>query len=47
MAAPVVVDRRATAKIALKKVDAPAGNTWNQMQEEHASKLGADASAPR
>ena len=37
----------ATAKIAFKKVDAPAGNAWNQMQEEHASKLGGDASAPK
>ena len=37
----------AVAKIALKKVDAPAGNTWNQMQEEHNSKLGADAGAPK
>lgn len=37
----------ATAKIAMKKVDAPAGNTWNQMQEEHKSKLGGDAGAPR
>ena len=48
-----VLDKRlsaidaATAKIAFKKVDAPAGNAWNQMQEEHASKLGGDASAPR
>jgi hypothetical protein len=48
-----VLDKRlssidaATAKIAFKKVDAPAGNTWNQMQEEHASKLGGDASAPK
>jgi hypothetical protein len=37
----------ATAKLALKNVDAPAGNTWNKMQEEHASKLGGDAAAPR
>ena len=36
-----------TAKIALKKVDAPVGNTWNQMQEQHASKLGGDAGAPK
>jgi hypothetical protein len=49
-----VLDKRlsaidgATAKIALKKVDAPAGNAWNQMQEEHNSKLGGDAgTAPR
>lgn len=48
-----VLDKRlsaidaATAKIALKKVDAPAGNAWNQMQEEHASKLGGDAGAPK
>ena len=37
----------ATSKIALKTVDAPAGNQWNQMQEEHASKLGGDAGAPK
>ncbi|HEX4517440.1 MAG TPA: hypothetical protein VH054_28035 [Polyangiaceae bacterium] len=37
----------ATAKIALKKVDAPAGNTWSQIQQPHASKLGGDAGAPR
>ena len=36
-----------TAKIALKSVAAPAGNTWNQMQEEHNSKLGGDAGAPK
>ena len=48
-----VLDKRlsaidaATAKIALEKVDAPAGNQWNQMQEEHASKLGGDAGAPK
>ena len=37
----------AIAKIALKTVEAPAGNAWNQMQEEHASKLGGDAGAPK
>jgi len=48
-----VLDKRlstidaATAKMSLKKVDAPAGNTWNQMQEEHNSKLGGDAGAPK
>jgi len=48
-----VLDKRlsaldaATAKMALKQVDAPAGNQWNQMQEEHNSKLGGDAGAPK
>lgn len=48
-----VLDKRvsaidaATAKIALEKVEAPAGNAWNQMREEHASKLGGDAGAPK
>lgn len=48
-----VLDKRlstidaATAKMSTKKVDAPAGNTWNQMQEEHNSKLGGDAGAPK
>lgn len=48
-----VLDKRlaaidaATVQIALKKVEAPAGNQWNQMQEEHNSKLGGDAGAPK
>ncbi len=37
----------ALAKITLKTVEAPPGNTWDKMQEPHASKLGGDAGAPK
>jgi len=35
----------ATPKIVPKRVDAPAGNTWGQVEGEHAAPLGADAGA--
>lgn len=33
----------ATPKIAPKTVEAPAGNTWSQMETEHNTRLGGDA----
>lgn len=36
-----------TPKIALKVVEAPAGNAWGQMVEQHQTPLGGDAGAPK